>query len=157
LFVFEDGTIVSYDGEEGQEERIGTIGDKFGIPCVGGELKTDVVAFLSSSIGLAALETAGAGLAATSTSTQFNANGGAIVDIDDVGDYTLGQVLRGGSAEARKWVEDRQEQSFDAVFVKPGKELSIHIDEEIAIDLDKNARKVSYDNSSGHIVNSSLD
>lgn len=157
LFVFEDGTIVSYDGKEGQEERIGTISDKFGIPCIGGELKTNVVAFLSSRIGLAALETAGAGLAATATSTQFNANGGALVNIDDVGDYTLGQVLRGGSAEARKWVEERQEQSFEAVFVKPGVELSLHIDEEIAIDLDKNARKVSYENSSGYNVNRNLD
>jgi hypothetical protein len=39
---------------------------------------------------------------------------------------------------------ERQAQNFDAVFVPAGAKIAIHVDRELSIDLDPNARRLDY-------------
>ena len=48
------------------------------------------------------------------------------------------------ATQVAQWLAERQAQSFDAVFVPAGADLVIHVDRELAIDLDPNARKLHY-------------
>jgi len=156
-YVFDDGTISTFDstsssgggagagaGGAANSKYIGYLSDSSGIPCVSGELKTNAAEFLTSEIGLAALQTAGQGLALANTTTQLNAAGGANISVNDVGKYTLGQLLAGGAGETRKWVEERQGQSFDAIFAPPGVSVVVNVLRQIPIDIDSKARRVSY-------------
>ena len=62
----------------------------------------------------------------------------------DTGRYVLGKTIGGGSDEVAKWLTERQAQSFDAVFVRAGTRVAIHIDRELPIDLDPIGRKLTH-------------
>jgi hypothetical protein len=46
--------------------------------------------------------------------------------------------------EVTDWLDARQSNSFDAIYVEPGTELVIHISEQLAIDYDPEGRKVNH-------------
>ncbi len=153
-FVFDDGTIrtVSSDdrqGQDGRDEPLGWISDAQGIPCISGERKSNAAAFLSQRIGIQAAQAAAEAAAAAET-TSVVTNTGGITDrvTGDVGDFVLGKTLAGGSEEVAKWLLERQSQSFDAVFVPAGTSVAIHVDRELAIDLDPQGRKLSHASAS---------
>ena len=157
-FVFQDGTIrtVSVNGNSGNAggslsnmPSLGTLSDAQGIPCVSGELITNAPTFLAQRIGVMSLETAAAASAAAQTTTTNNGLAGTTTAITgSLSRYVAGQAGAGGAAEIRKWLDERQQQSFDAIFIKPGIELVLHIDQEIAIDYDPHGRKLRYDQPS---------
>lgn len=149
-FVFDDGTIrtVSSDdrqGQDGRDEPLGWISDAHGIPCISGERKSNAAAFLSQRIGIQAAQAAAEAAAAAET-TSVVSNAGGITDrvTGDLGDFVLGKTAAGGSEEVAKWLLERQSQSFDAVFVPAGTSVAIHVDRELAIDLDPQGRKLSH-------------
>ncbi|MGI9500632.1 MAG: TIGR03752 family integrating conjugative element protein, partial [Geminicoccaceae bacterium] len=65
-FVFEDGTIRTVDGGDGQG-RLGYIADKFGTPCVAGERISNAGPYLTAAVGLAAGAGAAEAFAAAET------------------------------------------------------------------------------------------
>jgi integrating conjugative element protein (TIGR03752 family) len=153
-FVFDDGTIrtISSDdrsaqasGQGGRDEPLGWISDAQGIPCISGDRKTNAASFLSQRIGVQAVQAA-ADAAAAAESTSVVGNLGSVTDsvTGDVGTYVLGKTLAGGSEEVAKWLLERQSQSFDAVFVPAGTAVAIHVDRELAIDLDPQGRKLNH-------------
>jgi len=156
-YVFDDGTVSTYESMDGENEPIGYLSDGSGIPCVSGELKSNAAAFLTSRVGLMALEAAGSSAVSDATTTQFNNNGGAIVSIDNASQNALGRILSGGASEARRWIDQRQKQSFEVIFAPPGITVTINIEEEITIDLDPNERKVAYGPEQNPYTTSRLD
>ncbi len=58
--------------------------------------------------------------------------------------YILGQSIADGSMEVARWLDERQAQQFDAIYVAPGAEVAMHITEQIEIDYDPNGRKTNY-------------
>ncbi|WP_417120506.1 hypothetical protein [Pectobacterium cacticida] len=60
------------------------------------------------------------------------------------GQYVLGQALGGGLKESADWFKQRYGQMFDAVYVKPGHPVAIHITRQIPIDYEKQGSKVKY-------------
>ncbi len=153
-FVFDDGTIrtISSDdrsaqtsGQGGRDEPLGWISDAQGIPCISGERKTNAASFLSQRIGVQAIQAAAEAAAAAET-TSVVGNLGSVTDsvTGDVGPYVLGKTVAGGSEEVAKWLLERQSQSFDAVFVPAGTAVAIHVDRELAIDLDPQGRKLNH-------------
>ena len=62
--------------------------------------------------------------------------------------YVLGQALGGGLKETADWFRQRYGQMFDAVYVPPGREVAVHIDKQINIDYDRQARQVKYGQTS---------
>ena len=157
-FVFQDGTIrtVSVNSSGGSAggsltnmPSLGTLSDAQGIPCVSGELITNAPTFLAQRIGVMSLETAAAASAAAQTTTTNNGLAGSTTAVTgSLSRFVVGQTGAAGAAEIRKWLDERQQQSFDAIFIKPGIELVLHIDQEITIDYDPHGRKLRYDQPS---------
>jgi integrating conjugative element protein (TIGR03752 family) len=150
-FVFDDGTIRNFSGDDsqgqggGENKSLGWISDAQGIPCVSGERKTNAPAFLSQRIGVMALQAAGQAAAAAETTSVIGDSGSVTSTVTgDTGTYVLGKTVAGGSDEVAKWLLERQSQSFDAVFVPAGRKLAIHVDRELPIDLNPNGRRLRH-------------
>jgi hypothetical protein len=151
-YVFTDGTIrtISSDGgsdrQDGGPRNLGWLSDELGVPCISGERKSNAAAFLSQRMGSKAFEAAAEAAAAAQTTTVLRDSGafsGAVTG--NTGEFILGKTLAGGGAEVAAWLAERQAQSFDAVFVNAGTPVVIHVDRELAIDLDPNGRKLDYE------------
>lgn len=155
-FVFQDGTIRSYpkpdrsastsSGTTAAKKTFGYISDKFGIPCVTGERKTNAIEYLSIRIGLAAAQAAAEASAAAETTTVASGQTGAIASAvtGSPAAYAKGKAISSGIKESSDWVKERQAQSFDAIFVRNGADVAIHLEEEIPIDYEPSGRKVSH-------------
>jgi len=155
-FLFSDGTILTQDG--GPASPLGTISDKHGIPCVSGRLITNAPVFLAERIAALAVETAGTTYAASQFTTQQTALGGTSSALTgSLSDVLLGRTISSGASEIRRWVEERQKNSFDAIFVEPGEEVALHIDEELHIDFDPNGRKLRHEKPIDGAHSASLD
>ena len=155
-FVFDDGTIQTLSSDDRSlpasgskpQKPLGWISDTQGIPCVSGERKTNASAFLSQRLGVKAIEAAAEAAAQSETTTVLGDNGrGSRQVTGDIEQFVLGKTLSGGSQAIAQWLEQRQAQSFDAVFVPAGVELAIHLDHELPIDFHSNGRKLYYERS----------
>ena len=158
-FVFEDGTIQTLSSDDNQrggssgssDRPLGWISDAHGIPCITGERKTNAPAFLTQRIGVMALEAAGEAAAQGETTTLIGDSGTATSMVSgETGKYVLGKSISGGSDEVARWLQERQAQSFDAVFVPAGIELAIHVDHELPIDFHSNGRKLHHETNLFH-------
>ena len=89
---------------------------------------------------------AAAEAAANAETTSVVSNAGSVTSSvsGDTGRFVLGKTISGGSEEVSKWLLERQSQSFDAVFVPAGTAVAIHVDRELAIDLDPQGRKLNH-------------
>ncbi len=126
-------------------DAIGWISDERGTPCISGELITNAPTYLSAKIGLKALEAAASAAAAAQTTSTTNALGGGSTTVTgDVNKFVLNQTAVGGLRETGDWLNSRLNSSFDAVYVKPGARIVIHIDRELTIDKDDSLRKLNY-------------
>jgi len=157
-FVFKDGTIRTvpkakdiYEGAtKTQEVPIGELADNFGNPCVVGSRITNAYTYLAQRIGVSAAGAAAEAAAATNT-TSFASigNGGTSVStvIDgSTGEYILGKTFSDTAKETARWLDERQSQNFDAIYVAPGRTVAILINEEIRIDYDSLGRKTQHTN-----------
>ena len=150
-FVFEDGTIrtISADDQRnpggGAQKSLGWISDEQGIPCITGERKTNAPAFLGQRIGVMAIQAAADAAANAETTSVVSSAGSVTSSVSgNAGRYVLGKTVSGGSEEIAKWLQERQSQSFDAVFVPAGTRIAIHVDRELPIDLDTTGRKLTH-------------
>jgi len=150
-FVFDDGTIRTLSSDErqtsggGAEEPLGWISDAQGIPCISGDRKTNAPAFLTQRVGVMAIQAAAQAAAAAETTAVVSDAGSVTNSVTgDIGPYVLGKTVDGGGSEVAKWLLERQAQSFDAVFVRAGTRVAIHVDRELPIDLDPIGRKLTH-------------
>ena len=167
-FVFEDGTIQTLSSDDnslsgssgssasggrtsGKSDRpLGWISDARGIPCITGERKSNAPAFLTQRIGVSAIEAAANAAAQSETTTLLSDTGTVSNTVTGgTGKYILGKTLSGSSQEIARWLQERQAQSFDAVFVPAGIELAIHVDHELPIDFHAKGRKLHHANNYG--------
>ena len=161
-FVFDDGSIrtISSDerGQNSANRPLGWISDARGVPCISGERKSNAAAFLTQRIGVKAMQAAAEAAAAAQTSTVLR-DSGAISNsvIGSTERFVLGKTISQGSSEIAQWLLERQAQSFDAVFVPAGTELAIHVDQELAIDLDPKGRRLSYAITPNNVMGHRLD
>lgn len=142
-FVFNDGRI-STTRTNGQDP-LGWISDDSGIPCIPGTLKTNAPQWLATRTFMLALEAGANAYADAETTTVIGPLGDERTRISGNADrYALGSALSSSTRDARRWIDERQRQSFDAIFVPPGTRLTINVETEIAIDYKPNGRQVSY-------------
>ena len=167
-FVFDDGTFrtLSSDDRRGQasgqsggaDKPLGWISDPQGIPCISGERKTNAPAFLTQRIGVMAIQAAAQAAAAAETTSVVSDAGGVTNSVTgDAGPFVLGKTIAGGSDEVGKWLRERQSQSFDAVFVRAGTRIAIHVDHELPIDLDITGRRLTHAKSADPYIHTQLD
>ena len=158
-FVFADGTVrtlpqadVNGTTNSNQQAKngnnaggIGWISDEDGIPCISGTRKSNASTYLPTIFGLAAAGAAGDALSEGQYTSQNNVNGITSTLTGSAGEAALGKALSGGMNETADWVRQRYGQTFDAIYVPPGKTLAVHITRQLAIDYEERGRRVRYD------------
>lgn len=158
-FVFDDGTIsttTSNDNDIGnftKSNSLGYLSDEYGNPFIRGKLITNAPTYLGGNVALGmATGAANAYSQGQTTSTSSSLSGTSDSTVTgSTGKYVVGQSLASGMGEASDWWHDRQQQSFDAIYVPTADEnnqsinIAVNFAKEIHIDYNKNGRKLSYE------------
>ncbi len=165
-FVFNDGTIRtlpdsghnsnSPNGNSGQttssnnnsatQGGLGWISDPYGIPCVSGERRSNAEQYLGTQ---ALITAAGAGAASFiksddgSTAIVTNSNG-TLGTVGISGNEAMGRILAGGVRDMSEWVNKLYGQAFAAIYVQPGAQVAVHIEQPLTIDYDAKGRRVDH-------------
>lgn len=149
--VFSDGRIRtltgasrSGNGNSAQGQGIGWLSDDNGIPCVSGERKTNAGTYLPTLFALSGAEAAADSMATSQTSATTSGDSVLSSLTGSAGQYALGRGLSGGTSAAAEWFRKRYGQMFDAVYVRPGAEVAIHISRQLEIDYEEDGRLVHY-------------
>lgn len=164
-FIFDDGTVRTVSqrtngtsagfGSGGgggvslsATSKLGWLSDQYGNPCIPGKFETDAPRYLTEVIGGKALSAAGAAYAQAQTTTT-NSSGplGATSTSQvtgSVGKNVLGKVVGNSADELTNWLMHRLSNSFDAVIVRAGTQVAVHIEQSINIDKDPDGRKLDY-------------
>ncbi|KAA8994637.1 TIGR03752 family integrating conjugative element protein [Affinibrenneria salicis] len=160
-FVFRDGTVRTVPQAAGQSGRdgnssqnsgsgIGWLSDPHGLPCIPGERKSNAAAYLSSQFLLSGSSAAASAFANGQTTSTVEDGSITSAITGNSGQYVLGQALGGGLKESADWFKQRYGQMFDAVYVQPGHPVALHITQQLAIDYEKQGRKVKYTPGTGN-------
>jgi len=170
-FVFDDGTIsttTSNDNDIGnftKANSLGYLSDQYGNPFISGKLITNAPAYLGGNLALGMATGAANAYATAQTTTNSSAIGGTSTTsvTGSQARFVGGQALAGGMTEAQQWWHDREQQSFDAIYVptvdEKGQSIQIAINfaKEIHIDYNPKGRKLSYAHDFGPRVHHDLD
>jgi len=163
-YTFDDGTILTQRETQGadvgmqeeggtQRRGLGWLSDEWGNPCIKGELITNAPTYLATQFGLSAAE-GYARAAAQNETTSVVTTSGAIVESTTGDAYKRagGEAVADGVSSISEWLNARQADSFDAIFVPSGSKVAVHIDTELQIDFNPNGRKIAYEhqNRSGY-------
>lgn len=154
-FVFHDGTIRTVPepgkGQGGNANRaaargtttggLGWISDPHGIPCVGGERKSNAAEYIGNQSLITAAGASVAYLLRNSDNASY-ANVGEVT----TGTDAIGQILQGGVKDISTWMNKLYGQAFAAVYVAPGAQVAVHLDQEIGVDYDRAGRRVDHRN-----------
>jgi integrating conjugative element protein (TIGR03752 family) len=150
-FVFQDGSINtvsrrSSGGATGNNnaQRLGFISDERGAPCINGDKITNAPAYLTQIVGIKSLEVAARAAALSQTTTVATGLGSATSVTGNQGQFVLGQAAAAGVDEVSSWLMRRLSDSFDAVYVRPGAKVAVHLTDAIALDKDPNSRRLDY-------------
>ncbi|ABM31110.1 TIGR03752 family integrating conjugative element protein [Paracidovorax citrulli] len=175
-FVFRDGTIRTVPDDKAQGGAggsrggsgngnaadgqgpilggLGWISDPHGIPCVGGERRSNAQQYLGSQ---ALITAAGAGAASLiksdSGSVAVVSNGnGSLGTVGISGNEAMGRILAGGVQEMSQWVNKLYGQAFAAVYVPPGAQVAVHLEQPLQIDYEAQGRKVRHTTGGIHAI-----
>jgi len=163
-FVFDDGTITtstSNDNNIGhftKENAIGFLSDPRGNPFIRGKLITNAPSYLTGNILLSAGQGAAGAYAKMQTTDSTSAFGSTSSSVTgSPWKYVLGQSGVNAANEAQQWWHDREENSFDAIYVPSGQEIVVNFAKQIDIDYNPKGRRLDYENASHSHVIRSLD
>lgn len=170
-FVFDDGTIsttTSNDNDIGnftKSNSLGYLSDEYGNPFIRGKLITNAPTYLGGNIALGAATGAANAYAQQQTTTNSSVLGGTSTSTvtGSPAKFVAGQSAASGMNEASEWWHDRQQQSFDAVYVSTVDEknqpvnIAVNFAKEIHIDYNKKGRKLSYEQNANADVRHHLD
>ncbi len=140
-FIFSDGTIVN----QTEDDPLAYISDRTGVPCVSGRFVSNARQFITQQVALSGFGAAGSAYANAQLETTENNDGDRTTSlIGDISKVVAGNIVKSSTDEVSDWLLARQKQSFEAVVVDPGKQVSIHLEKEIIVDHKEFARKVRY-------------
>ncbi|MFA5633288.1 MAG: TIGR03752 family integrating conjugative element protein [Porticoccaceae bacterium] len=154
-FVFQDGTIRTLPDENGRNDSsrntndilggLGWISDPHGIPCVSGERRSNAQQYLGTQ---ALITAAGAGAASLIDSDSgrmsYIGSDGSLGTVGISANEAMGRILAGGVQDMSQWVNKLYGQAFAAVYVQPGAQVAVHIEQSLTIDHDAQGRRVDH-------------
>ena len=159
-FVFDDGSFTTLNSERRQGQPgnlsdtsttdgdpIGWISDPYGVPCIKGERISDTAQRVGALSLLGFAQGAAEGYGAAQQTSQVSG--------DTVTTSLTGSELKllGASATAGLFdsaiseIQARSRDSFEAIYVAPATNVSVHIIRELSIDRHPNNRKINYTGS----------
>lgn len=148
-FIFEDGRISTVDdggtGNGSGVSGLGYLADPWGKPCIRGHYINNASQYLKSRSMAAFLE----GLANAYSQAQltYDNDGNGMRSAYVSGNsysYAASQGIGKTANEIADYVRERAADAFDVVYVPQAQKVQLIIERQIAIDYDKNARKISY-------------
>jgi integrating conjugative element protein (TIGR03752 family) len=165
-FVFHDGTVRTLPSTELNVENavsartgLGWISDAYGIPCISGARRSNAVQYLTAEMLITAAAAGAAASIDSKSGTNFTylngSNGNLLGTVGISANEAAGRILAGGVQEMSKWIDRLYGQAFAAIYVEPGAQVAVHIDQPLEIDYEKHGRKVSYE--TGKKLESRLD
>jgi hypothetical protein len=157
-FVFKDGrisTTTSNDNNIGRytkENALGYLSDATGNPFIRGKLITNAPTYVGMNIALGAAQGAANAYAQSQTTSGTTSLGTATSTVTgSAGAFVAGQSASNAMSQVQQWWHDREEQSFDAVYVPTVNSQDHHYQtvvvnftKEIHIDYDFQGRKIDY-------------
>lgn len=149
-FTFQDGTIRTVSkkaGGSGQkmDDGLGYLSDRWGKPCIKGTLISNAAQYLRDRMIAAGAAATAASAAAMQTTTSRDALGGTSTTVTgSQGEYIAGQTGTATLNELAAYLRDRMDQAVDIIYLDAGKDVVIHVEEQINIDYDPAGRKLSH-------------
>ncbi len=166
-YVFEDGTIQTLnEGDQelqnsngsGNVNRLAWISDNRGIPCVSGKRISNAGAFLASSIFAKGIEAGAKAVADAETTRIVSPQGDTTSSVTgDALRNSAYETLSGGTSAISEWLQKRQQQTFDVIYVDTGSNVAVHIDAELPINYKPNGRKLRHARFNSKDINRRLD
>lgn len=169
-FVFDDGTIsstTSNDNDIGnytKSNSLGYLSDKYGNPFIRGKLITNVPTYLAGNVAIDAGVGAASAYAQSETTHSDTLLGSTTTAVTgSQGNYVAAQAMTNAASGIQQWWHDREEQSFDAIYVAPADEkgrlveVAVNFAKEIHIDYDPKGRKLNYAHNAHTHVSHYLD
>jgi integrating conjugative element protein (TIGR03752 family) len=124
---------------------MGWISDPHGIPCVSGQRRSNAQQYLGTQ---ALITAAGAGVAslidADSGQVSYMGSDGSVGTVGIGANEAMGRILAGGVQDMSAWVNKLYGQAFAAIYVKPGAQVAVHLEEPLTIDYDPAGRRVDH-------------
>lgn len=159
-FVFEDGTIRTLpEGRQDQPQGattdggLGWISDPYGIPCVAGERRSNAQQYLGSQALITAAGAGAASLIKSDNGAAFISNGSDTVGtVGLTGNEAMGRILSSGVQDMSQWVNKLYGQAFAAVYVEPGAQVAVHIEQPLTLDYAPTGRKVDHTLEARHVT-----
>lgn len=158
-FVFHDGTIRTVTSASSgspnagsPSQGLGWISDPHGIPCVSGARRSNARQYLTSQTLITA---AGAGAASlidadSGSFSYVNGSNGSLGTVGISGNEAMGRILAGGVQDLSQWVNKLYGQAFAAVYVPPGAQVAVHLEQPLEIDYETHGRKVNHRTGDNH-------
>jgi len=169
-YVFDDGTIrtlssddqslkSAHSGGGNEGNALAWISDERGIPCVTGKRISNATSFLLARVAAKGFEAGAKAVAdAETTTTVSDLTGTAATNVTGDAVKNAGfETLAGGASELGEWLEDRQSQTYDVIYVDSGATVALHIDIELPIDYETKGRKLTYANHTKTSYSATLD
>jgi integrating conjugative element protein (TIGR03752 family) len=169
-FVFQDGTIRTLPGDSNgnagsnsqssasngaAQESLGWISDRHGIPCVSGERRSNAQQYLGSQALITAAGVGAASLIKSDGDTTFVSNGdgnGSLGTVGISGAEAMNRLLASGVQDMSQWVNKLYGQAFAAVYVEPGAQVAVHLEQSLTLDYDAKGRKVDHTLGGRHVT-----
>lgn len=168
-FTFDDGRVYTQsstrDGNTtttNVRQILGYISDTRGVPCLKGQLITNAQDYLTDRIIASGIGSTAEAFAQTQETTVATGDGSTQTFFSgDEGDFIAGRTLSGSLSELTEYLRERQRNAVDLVYLDGGKDVVLHVEDEITIDYLTNGRKLDYANripgQSGSNIRASFD
>lgn len=149
-FTFQDGTISTFpEVGEGEidvapEDSLGYISDNAGVPCIQGTFISNGASYLAQQVGLTSLRVGAEAYAESQVDTQYRGESVTTGVTGDTDKYVIGKMASESLNETTDWLEERQQNSFDAVYLPPATKMTLHFEREIPIDYNPIGRRTNY-------------
>jgi len=151
-FTFQDGRLHTVNRGKGHDEstpsvrqHLGYLTDRWGKPCIRGQLFDNAGAYLKDRSVAAFLD--GLAQAYSQSQVTIQQDSGVLTGYvsGDTYEYAFGKGVSGATREIADYVRERAADAFDVVYVPPGMDVQLFIETTIPIDYATDGRKLRYD------------
>lgn len=156
-FIFRDGRIHTVSSGSGASNRasggLAYIADPWGKPCIRGEYINNSVDYLKSRSGAAFLQGLAAAYGDAQITRQTDSNGLREAFVSgNTYQYAAAFGLSNTANEIANYVRERALGAFDVVYVPQAQKVQLVVEQQINIDYDTKARKVSFLNNNSAVT-----
>jgi len=155
-FTFEDGRLHTVNQGKGNagaapsvQQHLGYLTDRWGKPCIRGQLFDNAGAYLKDRGVAAFLDGLAQAYAQSQVTVQQDSGVLTGYISGDTYEYALGKGVSGATGEIADYVRERAADAFDVVYVPPGVDVQLFIETTIPIDYATDGRKLRYDYTPG--------